>query len=100
MDESWKDSVRKEKETVTESPAAPVVPETDFLSFISTLAMQALGSMGEKTDLRQSQYLIDVVQMLAEKTKGNLTKPESDEMNALLYELRMRFLKKTQEIAS
>ena len=107
VDESWKDSVRKEKETVAESPAPPAVPETDFLSFVSTLAMQALASLGElpdtaggppaKTDLRQAKYLIDMLQMLSEKTRGNLTEPEANELNTLLYELRMRFVRKSEK---
>jgi len=107
VDESWKDSVRKEKETVTESPAAPAVPEADFLSFVSTLAMQALSALGEmkqdasapppRIDLRQAQYLIDVIQMLSEKSRGNLTEEEANELNTLLYELRMRYVRKTQK---
>ena len=106
VDESWKDSVRKEKETVTEGPAAPVVPEIDLLSFVSTLAMQALSALGEmkqdaaaapaKTDLVQAKYLIDIIQMLSEKTRGNLTEEETNELNTLLYELRMRFVRKSQ----
>ena len=109
VDESWKDSVRKERETVTEGPAAPVVPDADLLSFISTLAMQALSALGEmkkgasdepqKTDLVQAKYLIDIIQMLSEKTRGNLTEEETNELNTLLYELRMRFVRKTQKDA-
>lgn len=97
VDESWKDTVRKEKETAPETPPAPAAPETDLLSFVSTLGMQALALLEEKnTDLRQAQYLIDVIQMISEKTRGNLTETESDQLNALLYELRMRFVRKTQ----
>ena len=103
VDESWKDSVRKEKETRSEAPAA--VPEADFLSFVSTLAMQTMMALGElpnplskttRTDLPQAQYLIDTIQMLSDKTRGNLTDQETDELNTLLYELRMKFVAKKQ----
>ncbi len=107
VDESWKDSVRKERETVTESPVAPTAPETDLLSFVSTLAMQALGALGEtkqdaadtapKIDFQQAQYLIDIIQTISEKTRGNLTEEETNEINTLLYELRLRFVRKTQK---
>ena len=99
--------MRKEQETVTESPVAPAVPEADFLSFVSTLAMQALSALGEtkqdpsappaSIDLRQAQYLIDIIQMLAAKSRGNLTEEETNELNTLLYELRMRFVRKSQK---
>ena len=107
VDESWKDSVRKEKEKVVPASPAADAPESDFLSFASTLAMQALAFMGElpenpgapavKTDLRQSKYLIDTLQMLSEKTKGNLTESETNELNTLLYEVRMRFVRKSEK---
>lgn len=108
MDESWKDSVRKENEAVPENPVThPVVPEADLLSFVSTLAMQALAALGEvkqepgapapKTDLQQAQYLINIIQIISEKTRGNLSEEETGELNTLLYELRMRFVRKTQK---
>lgn len=104
VDESWKASVNKEKEAPTESPA-PAVPENDFLSFISTLAVQAMASLGEmplqegeepRVDLVQAKYLIDVLQMLSDKTQKNLSKQESDSLNTLLYELRVKFVAKKQ----
>ncbi len=107
VDESWKDSVQKERETVVKNPPPTAAPEADFLSFISTLAMQALAALGEmkqdaagaasKIDLRQAKHLIDILQMISEKTRGNLTEEETNEINTLLYEVRMRFVRKTQE---
>ena len=105
VDESWKDSVRKEKEAGPEGHPA-TLPEADFLSFVSTLAMQVLVSLGEvthpatdqkQTNLPQAQYLIDTIQMLSEKTRGNLSSDETNELNTLLYELRVKFVRKNQE---
>jgi hypothetical protein len=108
VDESWKDTVQKEKTTEPGPAAAAEPPPAEFLTFISTLAMQALMALGEiahpvtqekQADLPQAQYLIDVLQMLSEKTQGNVTPQETDELNTLLYELRMKFVRKTQEAA-
>lgn len=108
VDESWKNSIQKEKEKLatpeTESNAA--FSEPDFSLFLSTLGMQALMALGEspdpstgqkRTDLVQAQYLIDVIQMLSEKTKGNLSPEEAQMLKDLLYDLQMKFVKKSQE---
>jgi hypothetical protein len=79
--------------------------ESDFLAFISTLAMQALMAMGEiphpqthqrHEDLVQAQYLIDSLEMLSQKTQGNLSPEEEKEMKNLLYQLKMKFVRKEQ----
>ena len=106
VDESWKDSAHKEKEAEP-SPenSESEVPEPNFSLFLSTLAMQSLIALGEaphpvthqKTeDLFQGKYLIDVLQILAEKTKGNLTAEEDNMLKNLLYELQMKFVEKIQ----
>lgn len=123
IDESWKESVHKEKggaepkaplrpEEPAPSPASPVseAPESNFSFFISTLGMQALAALGllpdpstglEKTavsaqDLAHAKYLIDIIQMLSEKTKGNLTPKESSMIEDMLYELRVKFVEKNR----
>ena len=108
VDESWKRSVEKEKHAPNsaETPDSPA--EVDFLGFISTLAMQSLTAMGEiahpqtgqpEPNLPQARYLIDVIQLLSEKTKGNLSAEETDELKTLLYELRVKFVKKSQGVS-
>ena len=100
VDESWKESVRKERSTPsTEAPLNPTPPGADFLGFVSTLAMQASSIMEEDQGLPQARYLIDVIQLLSDKTKGNLSASEELELKNILYGLRMQFVKKSQEIA-
>ena len=119
VDESWKESVRKEKspadtpkaqrETTAQKEEPPQNPsEVDFSYFISTLGMQALAALGvfpdpatgkprptvTSEDLAQAKYLIDIVQMIAQKTKGNLTAEESASLEELMYQLRVRFVEK------
>ena len=106
VDESWKESVRKEKSTLSDTPPEAEPQSSDFLGFVSTLAMQAMMALGEiphpqtqenLQDLPQARYLIDTLKLLAEKTKGNLTPQEENDMKNLLYELQVKFVKKTQE---
>ena len=100
VDESWKESVRKERSIPsTEAPLNPPPPGADFLGFVSTLAMQASSIMEEDQGLPQARYLIDVIQLLSDKTKGNLSPPEELELKNILYGLRMQFVKKSQEVA-
>jgi hypothetical protein len=39
------------------------------------------------------KHIIDTIEMLEEKTKGNLTAPESNFLSNTLYELRMNYIR-------
>jgi len=81
----------------------------DFSVFVTGLSMQALVSLGEipnpmtnskETNLPQAKYMIDTVEMIKEKTKGNLTNPEAKLLEDILYQLRMKYVelsKKSEE---
>ena len=80
-----------------------VPPVADFKFFITTLTLQAsiaLGQMANPTtqkiekDPAQAQFLIDTLDMLRDKTKGNLAKEEAELLENLLYELRVAYLAK------
>lgn len=101
-DESWKESVEKEKETLKKDEKfAP--PEADFKFFITTLSLQASIALGQmpnpatnknEEDHTQAKFLIDTLGMLKEKTKGNLDQEETNLLENLLYELRMVYVTK------
>ncbi|MDO8730040.1 MAG: DUF1844 domain-containing protein [Candidatus Omnitrophota bacterium] len=83
--------------------AAP--PQSDFAMFLSSLSMQAMIALGEmahpatglaQPDMEQSRYLVDVLGLLQEKTQGNLSPEETALLDGLLYELRMKYVEKTQ----
>ena len=74
-----------------------------FDLFVSGLAMEALIAMGEmphpttrrqQANLPQAKYLVDLLGILEEKTKGNLSVDESRLLSDALYQLRMRYLTK------
>ena len=104
VDESWKDRADKEKKTENERKDEPRMQVT-FPIFISSLGMQALAALGEmenpltkkkETDLEQARYMIDIIELLQQKTKGNLTSEETQMMEGLLYQLRMLYVSKTK----
>lgn len=105
VDESYKAQVEKEKEKTEGMPGeAFVPPEANFSFFITTFAMQATIALGDTPDpqnnkkeanLPQAKFLIDTLGILQEKTRNNLSKEESDLLEGMLYELRMRYVQKT-----
>jgi len=81
------------------------LPEPDFSFFISTLAMQVsifLGQMPNpvtnkiEENLPQAKFIIDTLDMLKDKTKGNLNAEEDNLLENALYNLRMLYLEKTK----
>lgn len=80
------------------------MPPVDFGMFITSLGMQALMALGEienpgtgkkEKELSQAKYLIDLIEMLQKKTKGNLNEAETKIIDQLLYELRMKYISLT-----
>ncbi|MFC1658341.1 DUF1844 domain-containing protein [Candidatus Omnitrophota bacterium] len=100
IDESWKDAVSKEKQTsVNEQEAVP--PEANFSFFVSTLALQISIFLGQipnpatnkkERNLPQAKFLIDTLDLLQDKTKGNLSSEESNLLENVLYELKMQYV--------
>ncbi len=107
VDEDWKTSVQEEKETVKQ-PAQKTkqqIPEASFNLFISSLASQILINLGEMAspfnkkknlDLDQAKFTLDTLQIIKDKTEGNLTNDETKYLDTLLYDLRMRYVEKAK----
>jgi hypothetical protein len=76
------------------------LPEVDFVTFMLSLATSALIQLGEHEDgtgggpvnLPLAKQTIDIISMLREKTRGNLTADETHIVESALYKLRMRYL--------
>ncbi|MEA3560902.1 MAG: DUF1844 domain-containing protein [Candidatus Omnitrophota bacterium] len=103
VDNTWKESVDKEKEKGRENAQPP--QEMNFGMFITSLGMQVLIHLGEITnpltkkkeqDLTQAKQTINLIVMLKDKTKGNLEKDETALLENLLYELRMKYIERTK----
>ena len=69
---------------------------SDFVSLLMNLSAMAHNAMGlgpesSGVSLGDAQYFIDIIGILEEKTRGNLTFEEEQTLKSLLYELRMNF---------
>jgi hypothetical protein len=80
--------------------------EVSFDKFIASLYMTSLMQLGlaapqgakPEVDLIGARQTIDTLAMLQQKTKGNLTPPEENMFQNILYELRMAYLEVTNLI--
>jgi len=83
------------------SANAATLPAVDFHTFVLSLGSSALLHLGEiehpdvgatQTDLPLAKHTIDILVMLEQKTKGNLTPAEEKLIQSLLYDLRLRYV--------
>jgi hypothetical protein len=77
------------------------LPEIDLGTFVMSLASSALVHLGEiqhpdgdehGRNLPLAKQTIDILGMLREKTRGNTTQEETELLDNLLYDLRMKYL--------
>ncbi len=100
----------RRKEAAPEGAADPAAAayssshEIDFITFIMSLATSVLMQLGENeegaatgpADLPLAKQTIDIIGMLRDKTRGNLTPDETRVLDGVLYDLRMRYLKQSR----
>jgi Domain of unknown function (DUF1844) len=72
-----------------------------FTAFVMSLATTAAVHFGDlpdpsggetRTDLQSARQMIDILTMLKDKTRGNLSDDEARLVEELLYDLRLRFV--------
>lgn len=87
-----------------ESPEPP--SELSFSGFVLGLGTQALMLLGELPDPQgrlarpepaAARQLIDILGLLKEKTRGNLSQDEEKILEQLLFDLRMRYVQQEQK---
>lgn len=83
----------------------PADASLTFLGYISGLVMAASMYLGDQKDpitglssvnLTSAGHAIDVLTMLQEKTRGNLTDDESRYLEGALHELRLKYVEVTR----
>ena len=103
VDESWKETVEKEKTTSPKDETPPF--EMDFSGFLTSLGLQGMIFLGEipnplsqkkEENLQQAKFIIDTLIMLREKTNGNLKAEEVNLLDNFIYELQMKFVEKNK----
>jgi len=108
IDEQWKERAEKDRQDpdTGDDDGTKVEDEAplraSFTLLVTGIASQIVISLGEtenpvtkKTEknLDQAKYSIDVLQILEEKTKGNLTEAEERFLEGILYDMRMRYVR-------
>ena len=77
------------------------LPPANFANFILSLASSAQMCLGlapnpftgqVEKDLAQAKHSLDLMGMIQEKTKGNLTKEEEQLLQVILTDLRLRYV--------
>lgn len=87
------------------APSAPGPQEkeipADFVTLLLSLAASAQSALGispnprngkVEVKLPEAKYSIDLLSVLKEKTQGNLSSEEEKFLEALLYDLRLRYV--------
>lgn len=115
VDDDWKSQARAEKEKLKETaPPQPAgeqgrLPDkVDFDHLLEVLVTQSLMYMGGFPDPQTGQAMvaldlakfhIDLLGVVEEKTKGNLSDEEHERLTGVLSELRARFVEISQAVA-
>lgn len=111
VDEDWKSQVERERETeknISEAEAAGAakpsdvpLPPASFTYLLSTLYLQATMCLGlvpdpdggkTETNLPLAKHFIDLLEVLQQKTEGNRTPEESQDLENMLHQLRMAYV--------
>jgi len=118
VDEDFKAQVEREREAERaaeelaqaagggeEGPGGQEIPEASMPFLISMLSSQVMMAMGflptpdgqqPSVDLPLAKHFIDLLAVLDEKTKGNLTEEEQAMMTESLHQFRMAYVQYTQ----
>ncbi|MDP1661523.1 MAG: DUF1844 domain-containing protein [Phycisphaerales bacterium] len=87
---------------------AQQLPPADWQALLGTMVSQTLMYMGAYPDpetgrpivsLEYAKFHIDLIDVLVQKTKGNLTEQETTDLTQVLSELRMRYVELSQAVA-
>ena len=106
---NFADASDQETTSEAESPtgSVPLPPPADFSTIVSIFATQAMAAMGlvpgpdgkePPKQLPVAKHLIDILGVLEEKTKHNLTDREASMLDSSLHQLRMVYLEVLKSI--
>jgi hypothetical protein len=90
-----------------QNPAVGAQPPIGFEQLVQQFYLSAMIQMGAGTqegqrprvDIVGARATIDLLGVLAEKTRGNLTEAEERMLESVLFEMRMAFLELTSMIS-
>jgi hypothetical protein len=121
IDDDWKNQAQAEKEKLAEQAEKPGevgaadgpegergLPPASFTTLISSLVTQIFYSLGgiedpqtgkRYLDLPLAKHHIDMLSVIEEKTKNNITPDEKKLLDQALYETRMQYVQIAQRVS-
>ena len=93
------ENINNKSQSQDESFDYPPITFTNFVLSLSTSALFHFGDFPDpatgktQKNLSAAKQTIDMLDMINEKTKGNLDEPENNLIQGVLYELKMRYVK-------
>ncbi|MHC4563005.1 MAG: DUF1844 domain-containing protein [Planctomycetota bacterium] len=118
VDDDWKAQAQAEKQKLAEQEKAAAeagpaaerqIPPASFEVLVSSLVTQIMFALGAVPDPRTNQryvdldiakHHIDMLSVLDEKTKGNLSDEEAKLLDQALYECRMHYVQISNTVAN
>lgn len=117
VDDDWKQQVEREKEQLAGAaadepagqPEMGQMPPASFEMLVTSLATQAMASLGFFPDPETGQtmlnrpiakHFIDTLTVIEEKTKGNLDDSEAELLTNTLHQLRMVYVSSDNDPAN
>ena len=105
IDSEWKEDAAKEKARISEEVDKTVrqepLPEPSLVELVNMIVMQAsVGLSGYKgpdgktlpADPGVAKHYIDLLELLRDKTAGNVTDDEKNLLDGILHEMRMTYV--------
>jgi hypothetical protein len=96
--ETMKDKSAADSKTCEDEIFTTTFAFSTFILSLSTSVLVCLGELPDplknekSTNLPLAKQTIGIIEMLKEKTKGNLTEEEDRLIESILYDLRMKYV--------
>ena len=95
---------QERRRTLADKAANPGTPFTNFIEPLIAQAYMSLGMLRNpyqpqtKIDPTAARQMIEIITLLSDKTKGNLTPDEDDFLSTHLGELKLAYVQRTKSI--
>lgn len=108
VDESWKENVSNVSKKETETSQVKQESHPLFNALVTSFAMQTLFHLGQmenpetgkvETNLDAAKETIDLLLMMKQKTKNNLTSDEEKLLNTAIADLQIKFVQHQNQSA-
>ena len=101
IDEDWTEQAAKEKNAASAQAGSESFPKADFAVLVSSLISQTHIFLGDvenpiskkrEVNMERAKFTIDLIDVLKEKTRGNVSEEEARLLDGALFDLRMRYV--------